>query len=195
MHHEGEVVLPELLDKMAIERPILLGHSDGGSIALIFAGRYPERTRALILEAPHVFVEEFGLRSIRAAKVAFEATDFRAKLGRYHTHVDETFWAWNDIWLDPEFPKWNIESYLDTVRCPVLCIQGEDDEYGTRAQVDTIVAKISGAELLMLPKCGHSPHRDQRAATLERIAQFVEKIKNRPRITTDDTHLNSNSES
>ena len=180
MHHEGEVVLPELLDKLQIERPILLGHSDGGSIALIFAGRYPERVRALVLEAPHVFVEEFGLKSIRAAKVAFETTDFCTKLSRYHTHVDETFRAWNDIWLDPEFPQWNIEAYLDAIRCPVLCIQGEQDEYGTRAQVDTIVAKVSGAELLMLPDCGHSPHRDQREATLAAMAEFVEGIKTRP---------------
>jgi pimeloyl-ACP methyl ester carboxylesterase len=177
MHREGEVVLPELLDKLEIERPILLGHSDGGSIALIFAGKYPERPRALILEAPHVFVEEFGLASIRAAKVAFETTDFRAKLGRYHAHVDETFRAWNDIWLDPEFPKWNIESYLGTIRSPVLCIQGEEDEYGTRAQVETIVAKVPGAELMMLPECGHSPHRDQREATLERMAEFAGQIK------------------
>ena len=183
MHHEGEVVLPELLDKLGVTRPILLGHSDGGSIALIFAGRYPDRARALILEAPHVFVEEFGLASIRAAKVAFETTGFRGKLARYHTHVDETFWAWNKIWLDPEFPKWDIESYLDTIRCPVLCIQGEQDEYGTRAQVDTIVAKVPGAELLMLPDCGHSPHRDQREATLAKMAEFVEKINHQPRMT------------
>lgn len=176
MHHEGEVLLPELLDKLQIERPILLGHSDGGSIALIFAGRYPEQVRALVLEAPHVFVEEFGLKSIRAAKVAFETTDFRLKLGRYHANVDETFRAWNDIWLDPEFPRWNIESYLDTIRCPILCIQGEQDEYGTRAQVDTIVARVPGARLLMLPNCGHSPHRDQPEATLAAMAEFVEEI-------------------
>jgi len=176
MHHEGEVVLPELLDKLGVIKPILLGHSDGGSIALIFAGRYPEHTRGLILEAPHVFVEEYGLASIRAAKTAFEFTDFRAKLARYHAHVDETFWAWNDIWLDPEFPKWNIEEYLDSIRCPVLCIQGEQDEYGTRAQVDTIVTKVPGAELLMLPDCGHSPHRDQREATLASITQFVSRL-------------------
>ena len=185
MHHEGEVVLPELLDKLGIARPILLGHSDGGSIALIFAGRYPERTRALILEAPHVFVEEFGLASIRAAKVAFESTSLRARLGCYHAHVDETFWAWNDIWLDPQFPAWNIESYLATIECPVLCIQGEDDEYGTRAQVDTIVARVPGAELLMLAQCGHSPHRDQREATLARMAEFVAKIKSELRICAD----------
>jgi pimeloyl-ACP methyl ester carboxylesterase len=187
MHHEGEVVLPELLDQLGIVRPILLGHSDGGSIALIFAGKYPERVRALILEAPHVFVEEYGLASIRAAKVAFETTDFRTKLARYHAHVDDTFRAWNDIWLDPEFPRWNIEAYLGSIRCPVLCIQGEEDEYGTRAQVDTIVANVPGAELVMLPQCRHSPHRDQREATLEKMAEFVAKIENQPRIDTVDT--------
>ncbi len=189
MHREGEVVLPELLDKMEIAQPILLGHSDGGSIALIFAGKYPERTRALILEAPHVFVEEFGLASIRAAKGAFETTDFRAKLGRYHAHVDETFRAWNDIWLDPEFPAWNIESHLDAIRCPVLCIQGEQDEYGTRAQVDTIVAKVPGAELVMFPNCGHSPHRDQREATLAKMAEFVGRLTSKPQIAADNTDL------
>jgi pimeloyl-ACP methyl ester carboxylesterase len=176
MHHEGEVVLPELLDKLEIEQPVLLGHSDGGSIALIFAGRYPERVRGLILEAPHVFVEEYGLASIRAAKVAFETTDFRMKLGCYHANVDEMFWAWNDVWLDPEFPSWNIEEYLGSVRCPLLCLQGEEDEYGTRAQVDTIVAKVPGAELMMLRNCGHSPHRDQREATLLAITSFISKL-------------------
>ncbi len=189
MHHEGEVVLPELLDKMGIEKPILLGHSDGGSIALIFAGKYPERTRGLILEAPHIFVENLSVASIAATKVSYETTNLRARLGCYHANVDATFRAWNDIWLDPQFPPWNIESYLETIRCPVLCIQGEEDEYGTRAQVDAIVARVSGAELLMLPSCGHSPHRDQREATLAKMAEFVEKIKGKPSITTYNTDL------
>jgi pimeloyl-ACP methyl ester carboxylesterase len=184
MHHEGEVVLPELLDKLGIAQPILLGHSDGGSIALIFAGKYPDRARALILEAPHVFVEDLSIKSIAAAKVAYETTNLRARLGCYHAHVDETFWAWNDIWLDPRFRAWNIESYLGSIRCPVLCIQGESDEYGTRAQVDTIVAKVPGAELRMLPDCGHSPHRDQREATLAKMAEFVARIQ----APTTDSH-------
>lgn len=176
MHHEGEVVVPELLDKLSIEQPILLGHSDGGSIGLIFAGRYPERASALILEAPHVFVEDHGLGSITAAKAAFETTDFREKLARYHAHVDETFWGWNDIWLDARFRPWNIETYLESIRCPVLCIQGEQDEYGTRTQIDAIQARVPCTEILMLPDCKHSPHRDQREATLEKMVDFVDRV-------------------
>ena len=151
MHYEAQVVLPELLEALGIERPILLGHSDGGSIALIYAGTFPESPRALILEAPHVFVEDLSVESIAAAKVSFQSTDFREKLARYHAHVDETFWGWNDIWLDPAFRSWNIEEYLGTIRCPVLCIQGEQDEYGTPAQVQAIGSRVPGTELLCLP--------------------------------------------
>ncbi len=185
MHHEGEVVLPELLDKLDVERPILLGHSDGGSIALIFAGSYPERPRALILEAPHVFVEDHGLASIAAAKVAFETTDFRDKLARYHAHVDEVFRGWNDIWLDPRFRAWNIESYLTSIRCPVVCIQGEEDEYGTPAQVEAIQARVPATEIVMLPDCKHSPHRDQREATLAKMAEFVDRVTREDFRSTD----------
>jgi len=185
MHHEGELVLPELLDKLGIARPILLGHSDGGSIALIFAGKYPEGARALILEAPHVFVEDLSVASIAEAKIRFETTDLRRRLGCYHAHVDETFWGWNDIWLDPRFRAWNIEPYLDSIRCPVLCIQGEEDEYGTPAQVEAIRAQIPWTEIVMLADCKHSPHRDQPAATLEKMLEFVAKIKSEPRVRTD----------
>jgi pimeloyl-ACP methyl ester carboxylesterase len=170
MHHEGEIVLPELLDKLAVEWPILLGHSDGGSISLIFAGKYPERTKALILEAPHLFVEDLSIASIAATKAAYENTNLRARLGCYHAHVDETFWGWNDIWLDPRFRSWNIEAYLDSIRCPVLCIQGHEDEYGTPAQVEAIRTRVPGTEVLMLSNCKHSPHREQQAATLEKMA-------------------------
>lgn len=173
MHHEGEVVLPELLNALAIERPVLLGHSDGGSIALIFAGKYPDRVRGLILEAPHVFVEDLTVASIAQAKVSFETTDFREKLGRYHAHVDETFWGWNDIWLDPAFRSWNIEEYLRGISCPVLCIQGEQDEYGTPAQVAAIGAQVGGAQVVMLPNCRHSAHRDQEQRTLEMMTEFI----------------------
>ena len=131
MHHEGEVVLPELLDKLGIRQPILLGHSDGASISIIFAGKYPDAVRGLILEAPHVFVEDLTIASIEQAKVAYKTTDLPGRLERYHANVDATFWGWNDIWLDPNFRSWNIEEYLPAIRCPILCIQGKDDEYGT----------------------------------------------------------------
>ena len=176
MHHEGEVVLPELLEKLNIAKPILLGHSDGGSIALILAGRYPERPRALILEAPHVFVENLSVASITQAKVTYLTTDLPQKLGRYHQHVDATFWGWNDIWLDPQFRSWNIEEYLPAIRCPILCIQGEEDEYGTIAQVKAIEARVAATEILMLPNCKHSAHRDQPEATLERMAEFIAEL-------------------
>jgi pimeloyl-ACP methyl ester carboxylesterase len=179
MHHEGEVVLPELLDKLNIAKPILLGHSDGGSIAIIFAGKYPDRPRALILEAPHVFVEDLSVASITDAKVAYLTTDLPQKLGRYHKHVDATFWGWNDIWLEPQFRSWNIEEYLPAIRCPVLCIQGKDDEYGTIAQVLAIKERLPATEIFMLPNCKHSPHRDQTEATLERMAGFVARVAGR----------------
>ena len=177
MHHEGEVVLPELLDKLHIKQPILLGHSDGGSIALIFAGKHPEAVRALILEAPHVFVEDLSVASIAQAKVNYLTTDFAQKLGRYHAEVDSTFWGWNDIWLKSEFRAWNIEQYLPHITCPVFCIQGEQDEYGTKAQVDAIATRVPGTEVVMLPDCTHSPHRDQPDKTLQVIADFVARIK------------------
>jgi len=177
MHHEAEVVLPELLDKLGILRPILLGHSDGGSIALIFAGKYPCCPRALILEAPHVFVEDLSVTSITRAKVNYQATELHRKLARYHQHVDATFWGWNDIWLDPQFRSWNIEEYLPAIRCPILCIQGEEDEYGTVRQLEAIRERVPGTEILMLPNCKHSPHRDQPKATLERMVEFVAAVQ------------------
>ncbi len=177
MHHEGEVVLPELLAKLGIEKPILIGHSDGGSISLIFAGKYPDGVSGLILEAPHVFVEDLSIASITQAKVTYETTDFPQRLGRYHANVDATFWGWNDIWLDPAFRSWNIEEYLPRITCPVLCIQGEEDEYGTIAQVRAIKAAALQTEIAMLPKCKHSPHRDQAEITLELMAAIVGRIQ------------------
>jgi pimeloyl-ACP methyl ester carboxylesterase len=173
MHYEGEVVLPELLDKLGVREPILLGHSDGGSISLIFAGKHPGQVRALMLEAPHVFVEDLTVDSIAKSKTVYQSSDLPRKLGRYHEHVDATFWGWNNIWLDPEFRFWNIEEYLPAIRCPILCIQGEDDEYGTRAQLEAIQAEVPATEILMLPDCAHSPHRDQPEATLRRMVEFL----------------------
>jgi pimeloyl-ACP methyl ester carboxylesterase len=176
MHHEAEVVLPALLRELGIERPILFGHSDGASIALIYAGAHPEAVRALVLEAPHVFVEEISVRSIAGAKTAYASSDMPAKLGRHHADADATFAGWNDIWLDPRFRDWNIEAYAARVRVPVLLIQGAADEYGTTAQLDAIAARIPGTERLMVPGAGHSPHRDAPEFVIERTAAFVEGL-------------------
>jgi pimeloyl-ACP methyl ester carboxylesterase len=176
MHREGTVVLPGLLARLEIERPILLGHSDGASICIIYAAASPASPRGLILEAPHVFVEELTLNSIAKIRTVYRTTDLPERLGRYHDHVEEAFWGWNDIWLDPKFRAWNIEDCLDSIRCPVLVIQGEDDEYGTLAQVRAIRRRLANTQTLVLPNCGHSPHRDQPTPTLETIAQFVRQL-------------------
>ena len=176
MHHEAKVVLPELLRQFQIHQPILLGHSDGASIALIYAGAQPQQARALILEAPHVFVEDSGLRSIANIRTLFESTDLPKKLARYHDHVEEVFRGWNDIWLDPKFRQWNIEKYLDAITCPVLIIQGESDEYGTQAQVQAIQRRIPATQTLILPDCGHSAHRDHPDLTVETIAKFISTL-------------------
>ena len=176
MHHEAQAVLPELLETLGITQPILLGHSDGASIALIYAGHRPGAVRALVLEAPHVFVEDVTVASIAKIRDAYQETDLRAKLGRYHSHVDETFWGWNDIWLDARFREWNIESWVAAIKCPVLVIQGEQDEYGSFAQVTAISRRIPGTQTLLLRDCGHSPHRDQEEATLTTIAKFMENV-------------------
>jgi pimeloyl-ACP methyl ester carboxylesterase len=176
MHLEAEVALPALLAQLGIWRPVLLGHSDGASIALIFAGKFPDAARALILEAPHVFVEDVSIDSIAKARTVYQTTDLPSKLGRYHAHPDETFWGWNDIWLDPRFRSWDIEEYLAAIHCPVLLIQGEDDEYGTTRQLDAIRARIPQAEVLLLANCKHAPHRDQPDATLDRMANFIASL-------------------
>jgi len=176
MHDEALVALPELLDKFALERPILVGHSDGASIALIHAGGTDRPLTGLVAMAPHVMVEDISVTSIAAARVAYETTDLRAKLARYHAAVDSAFWGWNRIWLDPEFRDWNIEAYLPRIKCPVLAIQGEDDEYGTLEQLRRIGAQVAAAELVDLADCRHSPHKDQPEAVLEAITRFVDRI-------------------
>jgi pimeloyl-ACP methyl ester carboxylesterase len=175
MHDEAQL-LPEVLDAAGIAEAVLLGHSDGGSIALIAAAEFPRRVQALILEAPHVFVEEVSVRSIARMQRLYADADLRERLGRYHADVDTAFRGWNDVWLDPAFRDWNLEEYLPRICCPVLLIQGEDDEYGTIAQVDAIARQVSGTvERLVLPACGHSPHRDQPDRVLDAIERFVER--------------------
>jgi pimeloyl-ACP methyl ester carboxylesterase len=177
MHHEAQVVLPEILRQAEIERPVLLGHSDGASIAIIYAGTFPERLAGIVLEAPHVFVEDISVQSIAHAKVLYETTDLASKLSRYHANVDSLFWGWNNIWLDPEFRDWNIEAYLDKIRCPVLVLQGAQDEYGTIRQIDSIRARVPPAEWMILENCKHAPHRDQPDLVLQQIAAFLAEIR------------------
>lgn len=178
MHREGREALPEVLAALGIENPVLVGHSDGGSIALLHAGAgFP--VAGLVLMAPHCFVEDISIRSIAEARVAFETTDLPAKLGKYHRDVDRTFWGWNNIWLHPDFRSWNIEDCLPHIRCPILAIQGVDDEYGTMAQIEAIAAQASNSpdvELLKLADCRHSPHRDQTVAVIDAIVRFTDIV-------------------
>ena len=177
MHREALEALPELRAQLGIHDAILVGHSDGASIALIHAGSGRWPVRALVLEAPHVFVEDVSITSIAAARTAYEATDLRWRLARYHADVDSAFRGWNDIWLHADFRAWNIEEYLPGVRCPVLAIQGTDDEYGTPEQLDAIERGVAGPfERLVLPDCRHSPHRDQEDAVLTAMARFVARV-------------------
>lgn len=176
MHDEALLMLPKLIDQLDIENPILVGHSDGGSIALIYAGSH-DRLRGLILLAPHVFVEDLSVKSIAEAKVKFETTNLPEKLARHHKDPTRTFWGWNNIWLHPEFRNWNIEEYLPRISCPILAIQGVDDQYGTMAQADAIARQSGGpVEILALPDCRHSPQRDQPEAVLAAIVKFVKGI-------------------
>ncbi|HCX32209.1 MAG TPA: alpha/beta hydrolase [Rhodocyclaceae bacterium] len=173
MHDEALVALPELLDELHIARPILIGHSDGASIALIHAGDGRREVAGLVLMAPHVFVEDLSVASIAKAKIAWETTDLPRRLARYHDDAERSFRGWNDIWLHPDFRAWNITGYLSGIRCPILALQGMDDEYGTMAQVETIAAHCRDVEILKLADCRHSAHRDQPEATLAAIRRFV----------------------
>ena len=176
MHDEALQVLPELLDRLQVRRPILLGHSDGASIALIYAGGSGREVAGVVAMAPHVVVEEVCIRSIRQAKAAYETTDLRDKLGRYHADPDSAFRGWNDIWLHPEFLRWNIEEYLPRIACPILAIQGEDDEYGTMDQIERIAYQAADVDLVKLEDCRHSPQRDQPDAVVEAVVRFVDRI-------------------
>lgn len=177
MHEEALVALPALLEELDIRKPILVGHSDGASIALIHAGG-GHAVRAVVAMAPHVFIEPVCLSSIRKAATTFGRTDLPARLGKYHRDARKTFYGWADVWLDPRFEGWDIrEDFLPNVACPVLAIQGYDDEYGTMAQLDEIARRVKGpCELLKLDNCGHAPFRDQPETVLKNLTQFTERI-------------------
>lgn len=175
-HVEARKALPELLGNLGIASPLLFGHSDGASIALMFGALRESPAAGLILLAPHVRVEQITVDGIAAAREAFRTGDLRQRLSRYHVDVDSTFTGWNDIWLDPRFRDWNIEACLPQIACPILAIQGKDDEYGTLEQIRIISRLAPRVVLLELDHCGHSPHRDQPAAVLEASRSFVESL-------------------
>jgi pimeloyl-ACP methyl ester carboxylesterase len=182
MHRQAREVLPELLDALRVdrERLWLFGHSDGGSIALLYAASFPQALRGAIVLAPHILVEEVSVRSIAQAKQAYLTTDLKQRLGRYHDDADSAFWGWNDIWLDPAFRDWTIEEDLRTIRAPLLAIQGLDDEYGTLEQIRGIARRVPQTELLELPACGHSPHKDQPQAVVKAVRAFMDATRASP---------------
>jgi pimeloyl-ACP methyl ester carboxylesterase len=176
MHDEALRALPEMLKALNIEKPILVGHSDGASIALIHAGG-GHAVKAVVAMAPHVFIEPLCLKSIDKAAQGFEKGELAKGLGKYHRDARKTFYGWADVWLDPGFMRWDIrDDYLPKIACPVLAIQGEDDEYGTMAQLDDTARRVKRCELLKLPRCGHSPFRDQPEKVLSTVKNFLEKI-------------------
>jgi pimeloyl-ACP methyl ester carboxylesterase len=173
MHRQAFEVLPALLAALGVERPWLFGHSDGGSIALLHAARFAENLRGVIVLAPHILVEDISVASIRLARDAYLSGGLRERLARYHADVDSAFWGWNDIWLDPAFRDWNIEAELAGIACPLLAVQGADDEYGTLEQIEGIARKAPQTRTLVLQQCGHSPHRDQPQALSSEAGRFI----------------------
>ncbi|MEC5405921.1 alpha/beta hydrolase [Paraburkholderia sp. MPAMCS5] len=178
MTKQARDVLPALLDALCIdtrarERMWVIGHSDGGSIALLYAALHPEALAGAVAIAPHVFVEDISVQSIAQTKQLYESTDLRSKLSRYHADVDSAFYGWNDIWLDPAFRDWSIAAQLASIKKPLLAVQGHDDNYGTMAQIDTIALHVPHTQLVKLDACGHSPHRDAPENLNEAIAAFV----------------------
>ena len=174
MHREALEVLPALLQALDIERPVLLGHSDGGTIALLHASRF--EVAGCVVMAPHVMVEDISIQAISAARHAFENGPLRQRLSPYHTDVDCAFWQWNDVWLSEAFRTFDIRPELSSILAPLLAIQGETDPYGTMAQIDEIAGPVPQAQLLKLPDCGHSPHRDQPEAVAQAVQTFIQGL-------------------
>ena len=177
MHRQAHEVLPALLEALGVETaedpPWLFGHSDGGSIALLHAARWPTRVAGAIVLAPHIMVEDLSIASIAKARTAYETTDLPQRLARHHDDPDSAFRGWNDIWLHPDFRAWNIERDITPITCPLLAVQGLDDEYGTLEQIRGIARRLPQTQLLELPACGHSPHKDQPAALIAAVYQFM----------------------
>ncbi len=173
MHHEALTVLPALMQALGIHEPILVGHSDGGTIALIHASQHP--VAACIVMAPHVMVEEISVQAITQAREAFSQGVLRERLAKFHSDVDGAFWQWNDVWLSASFRPFDIRTEIESITSPLLAIQGEDDAYGTLAQIEDIARHVPHTQLLKLPKCGHSPHKDQPEQVNTAIASFIQR--------------------
>ena len=171
MHHEALTVLPRLLEGLGIQNPVLIGHSDGGTIALIHASQHP--VAACVVMAPHVMVEDISVHAIAQAREAFLQGSLKERLAKFHADVDGAFWQWNDVWLSSEFRGFDIRKEIEGITAPLLAIQGEDDAYGTMSQIDDIAVHVPHAERVKLASCGHSPHRDQPAQVNAAIAQFL----------------------
>ncbi|MGC1663563.1 MAG: alpha/beta hydrolase, partial [Bradyrhizobium sp.] len=178
MSREALDVLPALLNAIGFQHGVLLGHSDGASIAAIYAGGTNDhRLRGVVLIAPHFVVEDVSVASIAGIKQTYETTDLRSKLARWHRDVDNAFYGWNDAWLDPDFRRWDISEYLAYVRVPVAILQGEDDQYGTIRQIE--IAKeecYCPVDVTVIPGAGHSPQREAAELTLVTISEFVRRI-------------------
>jgi pimeloyl-ACP methyl ester carboxylesterase len=179
MHRQAHEVLPALFDALEIDAaanpPWLFGHSDGGSITLLYAAKFLERIAGAIVVAPHILVEDLSVTSIEAARVAYLETDLRQRLARYHDDPDSAFWGWNDIWLHPPFRQWSIEDEIKTISCPLLAVQGLDDEYGTLEQIRGIARRVGQTRLLEIAECGHSPHRDQPGPLIAAVTEFMRR--------------------
>ena len=175
---EAREALPEVLAACGIGRPVLVGHSDGGTIALLFAAAFPDRPLACVTEAAHVVREDVTLAGIREVARRWRETDLRERLARHHgANTEAMFRGWAETWLRPEMGRWSIVDRLPAIVCPVLAIQGERDEHGTPAQVDAIVGGVSGpAERFMVPDCGHAPHHEAREVVPERMAAFIRRL-------------------
>jgi pimeloyl-ACP methyl ester carboxylesterase len=170
-HEEALAVLPEVLPRLETEDPVLVGHSDGGSIALIHAGRHP--VTALVLLAPHVVVEDITVEAIRGTRQRYLEGELRERMARHHDDVDAAFWGWCDVWLDPAFRAWSLEPDAELVSAPTLLIQGRDDPYGTLDQLDRIAARVRGSVERLVVAGGHSPHLDAPGEVVAAIARFI----------------------
>jgi pimeloyl-ACP methyl ester carboxylesterase len=176
MHRQAHEILPMLLLALGIDtaqhKPWLFGHSDGGSIALLYAARFPDQVAAVVAVAPHIMVEELSVASIEKTRQAYLQTDLKKRLARYHDEPDSAFWGWNDIWLRAGFKQWSITAEITTIACPVMAVQGLTDEYGTLAQIHGISRCLPQTQVLELANCGHSPHRDQPQALIAAVRAF-----------------------